>query len=96
LKLENTGETKVFHDKNKFTQYLSTNPALQRIITGTHQNKDRNYALEKARKSSFNKPKRRQPQEQNPNSNNKNNRKQQLLFLNIFSYDWTQFPNKKA
>jgi hypothetical protein len=27
------GETKVFHDKTKFTQYLSTNPALQRIIT---------------------------------------------------------------
>jgi hypothetical protein len=26
------GETKVFHDKNKFTYYLSTNPALQRII----------------------------------------------------------------
>jgi hypothetical protein len=26
------GDTKVFHDKNKFTQYLSTNPALQRII----------------------------------------------------------------
>ena len=27
------GETKVFHDKTKFTQYLSRNPALQRIIT---------------------------------------------------------------
>ena len=27
------GETKVFHDKTKFTHYLSTNPALQRIIT---------------------------------------------------------------
>jgi hypothetical protein len=26
------GKTKVFHDKAKFTQYLSTNPALQRII----------------------------------------------------------------
>ena len=25
------GETKIFHDKNKFTQYLSTNSALQRI-----------------------------------------------------------------
>jgi hypothetical protein len=44
------GETKVFHDKTKFTQYLSTNPALQRIIKGKHQHKDRNYALEKARK----------------------------------------------
>jgi hypothetical protein len=28
------GETKVFHDKTKFTQYLSMNPALQRIIKG--------------------------------------------------------------
>jgi hypothetical protein len=27
------GESKVFHDKNKFTQYLSKIPALQRIIT---------------------------------------------------------------
>ena len=44
------GETKEFHDKTKFTQYLSTNPALQRIITGKHQHKNRNYDLEKARK----------------------------------------------
>jgi hypothetical protein len=44
------GETKKFHDKNKFTQYFSTNPALQRIIRGKLQHKDRNYALEKARK----------------------------------------------
>jgi hypothetical protein len=28
------GETKVFHNKTKFTHDLSTNPALQRIITG--------------------------------------------------------------
>jgi hypothetical protein len=34
------GETKVFHDKTKFTQYLTTNPALQRIINGEHQHKD--------------------------------------------------------
>jgi hypothetical protein len=27
------GETNVLHDKTKFTQYLSMNPALQRIIT---------------------------------------------------------------
>jgi hypothetical protein len=44
------GKTKVFHDKNKFTQYLSTNPALQRIIRGKLQHKDGNYILEKARK----------------------------------------------
>jgi hypothetical protein len=28
------GKTKIFHDKTKFTQYLSTNPACQRIIDG--------------------------------------------------------------
>ena len=31
------GETKVFHDKTKFTQYFSTNTALQRIIYGKQQ-----------------------------------------------------------
>jgi hypothetical protein len=44
------GETKVFHDKIKFTQYFSTNPDLQRIIKGKLQHKDRNNALAKARK----------------------------------------------
>jgi hypothetical protein len=43
-------ETKVFHDKTKFTQYLSMNPALQRIIKRKHQHEDGNYALEEARK----------------------------------------------
>ena len=44
------GETKVFHDKTKFTHYLSTNPALQRIITEKNQYKDGNNALEKNKK----------------------------------------------
>jgi hypothetical protein len=44
------GETKIFHDKTKFTQYLSINPALQRIIDGKHQHKEGNYNLEKSRK----------------------------------------------
>ena len=44
------GEIKVFHDKTKFTQYLSTKSALQRIIKRKLQHKDRNYTLEKARK----------------------------------------------
>ena len=44
------GETEVFHDKTKFTHYLSMNPALQKIITEKNQYKDRNHALEKARK----------------------------------------------
>jgi hypothetical protein len=77
------GETKVFHDKTKFIHYLSKDPALQRIIKGKLKHKEGKYALEKARKSSFNKPKWRYPREQNSNSNNKNNRKQQQVFLNI-------------
>jgi hypothetical protein len=51
LSINIDGETKVFHDKTKFSHYLSMNPALQRITTETNkQYKDRNYALEKARK----------------------------------------------
>jgi hypothetical protein len=48
-------KTKIFHDKTKFTQYLSTNLSLQRIIYGKHQHKEENYTLEEARKQSFNK-----------------------------------------
>ena len=44
------GETKVFHDKTKFTHYLSTNPALQRLITEKNQYKNGNNALEKTRR----------------------------------------------
>jgi hypothetical protein len=43
-------ETKVFHNKTKFTQYFSMNPALQRIIKAKLQHKEGNYALQKARK----------------------------------------------
>jgi hypothetical protein len=53
------GETKVFYEKTKFTKYLSTNAALQRIIKGKVQHKEENYTLEEARKYSFKKPKRR-------------------------------------
>jgi hypothetical protein len=41
---------KIFHDKTKFTKYLSTNLVLQRIIDGNLQHKEGNYTLEKARK----------------------------------------------
>jgi hypothetical protein len=44
------GETKVFYDKTKFTQYLSMNTALQKTIKGKDQHKDGNYTLEKTRK----------------------------------------------
>jgi hypothetical protein len=50
LSITINGETKVFHCKTKFTQYLSTNPAFQRKIKGKLKYKNGNYALEKARK----------------------------------------------
>jgi hypothetical protein len=43
------GETKVFHNKTKFTQYLSTNPAHQKIMKGKLQHKEGNDTLEKSR-----------------------------------------------
>ena len=43
------GESKVLHDKNKFIQYLSINPAIPRKMNGKHQQKEGNYTLEKAR-----------------------------------------------
>jgi hypothetical protein len=49
LSITINGETKVFHDKTKFTQYLSMNPTLQRIIKGKRQHKEGNNTLEKAR-----------------------------------------------
>jgi hypothetical protein len=53
------GKTKVFYDKTKFTQYHSTNPAVQRKIKRKLQHKKGNYSLEKARNQSFNKLKGR-------------------------------------
>jgi hypothetical protein len=38
------GETKVFHDKTKFTQYLSTTPSLQRIIKGNTNTRTENMS----------------------------------------------------
>uniref|UniRef100_A0ABK0M2U8 Nucleic acid binding protein n=1 Tax=Rattus norvegicus TaxID=10116 RepID=A0ABK0M2U8_RAT len=49
LSINIDGETKIFHDKTKFTQYLSTNPALQRIINSKAQHKEASYTLEGAR-----------------------------------------------
>jgi hypothetical protein len=40
-------EAKIFPDKTKFTQYLSTNPALQRILDKNIQHKEGIYTLEK-------------------------------------------------
>jgi hypothetical protein len=51
LSININGETKIHykkHYKNKFTQYLSTNPALQSIIGGKHQHKEGNHTLDEA------------------------------------------------
>ena len=71
--------------QNKFTQYLSTNTALQKIISVKLQLKEGNYTLEKARKKIyFNKLKRRKPHKCK-NSINNNREKQSLFFyLGIF------------
>jgi hypothetical protein len=44
------GKSKIFHDKTKFTRYLSTNLTLQRIIGGKLQHREGNYTQEKASK----------------------------------------------
>jgi len=44
------GETYILHDKNKFEQYLHTNPDLQMIIDGKPQYKEGNYTIEQLRK----------------------------------------------
>ena len=34
LSISIDGENKIFHDKTRFKQYLSTNPALQKVLEG--------------------------------------------------------------
>ena len=36
------GEIKIFQDKNRFKQYVGTNPALQKILEGNPQTKEFN------------------------------------------------------
>ena len=50
LSITISGEIKLVHDKTKFTQYPSTNTALQRIIYGKCQHKEGNYTPERAGK----------------------------------------------
>jgi hypothetical protein len=52
LSIITDGETKVFHDKTKFTQYLSKNPALQRIIKENF-NTMRETKLKKKQENNF-------------------------------------------
>jgi hypothetical protein len=43
------GETKIFHDKTKFKPYLSTNPALQRILGGKLHHKEGTFTKVRTR-----------------------------------------------
>ena len=49
LSINIDGENKIFQDKTKFKQYLSTNRALQRILEGKLQHKKDTYTKEKTR-----------------------------------------------
>jgi hypothetical protein len=42
LSINIDGETRIFQDKTKFKQYLSTNSSLQRILKGKLQHKENN------------------------------------------------------
>ena len=76
------GETKVFHDKIKFTYYLSTNPALQRIIT-EKKIQEWEPCPRKNQEGNASSNLKEYSHKNNANFNNKNKRNQQLLFLNI-------------
>jgi hypothetical protein len=52
LSITVNGETKVSHDKTKFTQHLSSNPAIQRIIAGKHQTQGGKLNSRKSKKKS--------------------------------------------
>ena len=43
------GENKIFQDKTKFKQYLSTNPTIQRILEGKLQSKEGVFTKERTR-----------------------------------------------
>jgi hypothetical protein len=50
---------KILHDKTKFKQYLSTNPALQRIIDEKCQHKEGNLHPRKSKKVIFQQPQKK-------------------------------------
>jgi hypothetical protein len=49
LSININGETKTLQDKTKFKHYLSTNPALQRILEGKLRHKEDTCTKEKTR-----------------------------------------------
>ena len=98
-KPENTidGETKIFQEKTKLNQNLSTNPALQKIVEENSNTRRKTTPKKKQEINLFyNKPQRRKTHKHNSTSNNKNNRNQQSLVPNISQHQCPQFLNKKA
>ena len=63
-------EIKLFHGKTKFTQYLSTIQAVQRVITGKHQHKGQKLHPRKSKKAILQQTRTRKPHLQNTNFNN--------------------------
>jgi hypothetical protein len=49
LSINIDGETTIFQEKTKFKQYLSTNPAIQKILEGKLQHKEYICTKEKTR-----------------------------------------------
>jgi hypothetical protein len=79
-------EIKIFQDKTKFKQYLSTNPALQRILEGKLQHKVSTYTKEKQDTKHLT----TKPKEENhkyiKSPTKSNSRNQQLTVFNISQY----------
>lgn len=46
LSITTDGETKIFHVKTQFREYISSNPVLYRILKGKLQHKEYNYIQE--------------------------------------------------
>jgi hypothetical protein len=68
------GKNKIFHEKTKCKQYLSTKPTLLRIIKGKIQHKEENCNQEITKNSSSHNPKV-ELHKHNSKSSNKNNMK---------------------
>ena len=76
------GESKIFQDKNRFKEYVTTNPALKKILEKKSQTKEANNTHNNTR--SDNPPPARLKKEKHTNTTTKkNNRTQQPLDINI-------------
>ena len=67
LSITTDGENRIFHDKTKFNLYLSTNPALQKVLEGKFQPNEVSYTQKTQATSNLtphtSKPQRRETHE---------------------------------